>query len=294
MFYPPNWKFGYFNVAVTIWTVCAISFDKTYHVQAKTAKDILPSDCGKWDNFPQVRRIGGGFAAREGQFPSFVHLESKTSPWSIRGAYCGGTILSKNLVLTAGHCIVDELGREMKHVQVQTGIRLNRGDKYVVERICKPYNMIISPQTIKHDLAVLRLKTSISFNENVQPTCILNRETRNNEQAYCIGMGAYRNVEGEVSDFLKVLPVMKTRCNSGIDRSNICFEANNRQYDGRFCSGDSGSGLYVMEKDRLHIVGVVSHKLSSDNSCVAKKSTLMFSGTYNQAKILSDLIVQCG
>lgn len=72
-------------------------------------------------------RIVGGEDAKPGQFPYQVSLYSKNR------FNCGGSILSKNWVVTAAHCT---FGKEAADLVVFAGsINQTGGDMYAVDRI---------------------------------------------------------------------------------------------------------------------------------------------------------------
>ena len=48
--------------------------------------------------------IGGGCRVKAHSMPWVVRLAFKHSPYNVSGHHCGGTLISKNLVLTAAHC----------------------------------------------------------------------------------------------------------------------------------------------------------------------------------------------
>lgn len=54
-----------------------------------------------WSEAVPLDRIVGGIDANVGQFPYQVSLQRKDG-----SHFCGGSILNKNFVLTAAHCVV--------------------------------------------------------------------------------------------------------------------------------------------------------------------------------------------
>ena len=83
------------NLALILTSLFSIAFSKP------TADQV----CGKQSIVPEPTIIGGR-NVEEGEFPWQVSIGFVSSKGSI-GYTCGGAILSKNTVLTAGHCVVN-------------------------------------------------------------------------------------------------------------------------------------------------------------------------------------------
>lgn len=147
---------------ITIWTVCVLLISETDQRRLRRAQDLLPKDCGRWENFPILPKIAGGFFAGRGQFPSFVYILSAERS-SIRGGdthFCGGTIVARNLIVTAAHCVVNLL-THVRHqtIEVRTGITWRDAVKqvnYTVDKVCNPPKLFILPIFIHNDISTLR------------------------------------------------------------------------------------------------------------------------------------------
>ena len=103
--------------------------------------------------------------------PWQVHLR-QGSPTGAFGYFCGGTIIDAKTILTAAHCYH---GKNLKGtdffvtagvVHVQDGA----GQSAFVEKITlhESYN----PKTLDNDIAILKLKTPLTFNDKVQRACL--------------------------------------------------------------------------------------------------------------------------
>ena len=62
--------------------------------------------------------IGGGCRVKAHSMPWVVRLAFKHSPYNVSGHHCGGTLISKNLVLTAANCSRSITGPESMIVSV--------------------------------------------------------------------------------------------------------------------------------------------------------------------------------
>ena len=103
--------------------------------------------------------------------PWQVHLR-QGSPTGTFGYFCGGTIIDAKTILTAAHCYH---GKNLNAadffvtagvVHVQDGA----GQSAFVEKITlhESYN----PKTVNNDIAILKLKTPLTFNDKIQRACL--------------------------------------------------------------------------------------------------------------------------
>ena len=94
-------------------------------------------------------------------------------PWQVhvdRG--CGGTILDETTILSAAHCFNPFRGAYYIEAGHKVRGSLDSQKIYVKETIIHPmYNEMI-PHKYDNDVAILKLKSSLTFNENVQPACL--------------------------------------------------------------------------------------------------------------------------
>lgn len=77
------------TVKLVIFALCALCVSA--HFELASVNDI--------DFLARGDRIVGGERAEKGQFPYQVSLRRSGSHW------CGGSILNRRFILTAGHCI---------------------------------------------------------------------------------------------------------------------------------------------------------------------------------------------
>ena len=116
-----------------------------------------------------VQAIIGGSRANPHEFPWIVRVLDNQIK-------CGGTIIAKNLVITAAHCVEDidksyndELFIYMGHSDLKSSLIKKE----------KVKSILIHPQWNAHrwyeyDIALLRLSKDIEFNNFVQPIALPN------------------------------------------------------------------------------------------------------------------------
>ena len=68
--------------------------------------------CGKRSQQFLWTRIVGGRNASEGEFPWQVSIRAKSSLGDF-SHICGGSILSSNTIVTAGHCVKNDLIKQV-------------------------------------------------------------------------------------------------------------------------------------------------------------------------------------
>ena len=118
---------------------------------------------------PNRHRIVGGDEALS-PIPWQVHVH--TSDKFERNQVCGGTILDEETILSAAHCF-HPLGSIDNNDYIEAGIRLEKsssGQIVLVQEIINHPNF--DDNTKDNDIAILKLKTHLTFNENVQPACL--------------------------------------------------------------------------------------------------------------------------
>jgi len=128
----------------------------------------MKSDLARMDlDNPNMDRIIKGKTAPS-PIPWQVHLR-QGSPTGGFGYFCGGTILDAKTILTAAHCYKNP---NAPNYFITAGIVHvgHEGQSAFVEKITlhESYN----PKTLDNDIAILKLKTPLTFNDKVQRACL--------------------------------------------------------------------------------------------------------------------------
>ncbi|XP_064472397.1 trypsin-1-like [Ornithodoros turicata] len=237
-----------------------------HHRHNDTHEDI---ECGR--SRVEDERVVGGRAAREGEFPWQVSLQ--------RNGYhfCGGSIISRNTVVTAAHC-VRRFGPERLSVEAgKTDFRRfaahsqNRRVKWIIS------NEKFGTSGMRHDIALLKLEEPFDFEGSdgyVAPICLPDPAPEQSSplQGNIIvsGWGATREGGSPTpgmqtvsipleNDYLcmwqysRFLPIPGTLYDR---KTMICAAA---RFGGKdSCQGDSGGPAIQKQNGTAVLVGVVS------------------------------------
>lgn len=205
---------------------------------------------------PRITIVGGEEATR-GEFPFIVSLRG-----FFGGHTCGASLVKKNWVLTAAHCVSG-----IKPRSVALGLH-ERKRGWQTERISIK-RVIVHPEYAArgpgYDIALLELKEDSTF----EPVAINTNEIEILEgepeiMATTAGWGATNENAFGLPDLLQKVNVpliSHEQCNlsydNSIDESMLCagYPAGGKDS----CQGDSGGPLVVKgENDQYLLVGVVS------------------------------------
>lgn len=122
-------------------------------------------------------RIVGGENARDGEAPYQCSLQLK----SIQFHFCGCSIISDKYILTAAHCV---RGRNANQFQMLVGTNdLDNGGTYYEAESYEQHESFDDP-AFSNDVAVIRVKGSIEFNDRVQPIKLGKEEVPNNSEVH--------------------------------------------------------------------------------------------------------------
>ncbi|XP_017772341.1 PREDICTED: chymotrypsin-2-like [Nicrophorus vespilloides] len=208
---------------------------------------------------PFNTKIVNGILAPKYQFPyqAAIYIES------YRGdtIFCGGSLISNDIVITAAHCIFAPprrilviLGNTDLSKYNPTEIRVD-ADKFLVHHA-------FNPISLKNDICLLHLQQSINFNEAVSPISLPNYNDVRRNFLNNVGVVSGFGKTTENGDVVKNLMYLNVRimdnqlCNEAFhDRdaglTNICSSGFGRH---GACQGDSGGPLAIDDK----LIGIVS------------------------------------
>jgi secreted trypsin-like serine protease len=121
---------------------------------------VLAPLAGTAQAAPQPEIIGG-HQADPGEYPFQVAILRRNVADRYQAQFCGGSLISSDLVLTAAHCVVD---RRADRLDVLAGThRLAPGGGIQVHVTAKHVHSGYNPRTSGNDIAVLELASPVPY-----------------------------------------------------------------------------------------------------------------------------------
>lgn len=170
-------------------------------------------------------RIFGGRMAQEGAWPAQVSLHSAnavdgSTESRFQSQFCGGSIIARQWILTAAHCVVGDDGKPSpaNSVLVRSGaVDMRKGDFREVARVI--VHEAYDPITIDNDIALLQLAQPIT--QSSGPVGAINVQSQGQQPpagpAMVIGWGRMEDgkfpIELMETD-IDIVP--NTTCNKGM------------------------------------------------------------------------------
>ncbi|XP_065339805.1 serine proteinase stubble-like isoform X6 [Cloeon dipterum] len=217
-------------------------------------------------NLGAQRRIVGGDEAGFGSFPWQAYIR-------IGSSRCGGSLVNRYHVVTAGHCVARATSRQ---VQVTLGDYVINSQveplpafTYGVREIkVHPY-FKFTPQADRFDVAVLRLDRAVHYMPHIGPICLPEKnEDFLGQFGWAAGWGALQAGSRLRPKTLQAVdvPVIDNRLCERWHKANginvvIYDEMMCAGYRGGgkdSCQGDSGGPLMMEKSNRWYLIGIVS------------------------------------
>nr|XP_034493006.1 chymotrypsin-like elastase family member 2A [Marmota flaviventris] len=219
--------------------------------------------CGLPTHLPQLSRVVGGEEATPNSWPWQVSLQySAYGQWRHT---CGGSLVAKNWVLTAAHCISSSrtyrvvLGRHSLSTEEAGSLAVKVSKAVVHEK----WNNNLAQG---NDIALLKLATPVTLTDKIQLACLPPAGTilPNNYPCYVTGWGRLQT-NGASPDILQqglLLVVDYATCSSAswwgssVKTTMVCAGGDGVTSS---CNGDSGGPLNCQAADgKWQVHGVVS------------------------------------
>nr|CAD7404043.1 unnamed protein product [Timema poppensis] len=232
---------------------------KLFLERGYVARDALLGEAQEDDLF----KILGGTEAAPHQFPWLVVLLLDGS------LHCGGSLISKQWVLTAAHCVVITAidTPAITRFLVVLGVH-NISSASEPRRMTRfLLNIVRHPQYQggENDIALVKLNEDVKYTSAIRPVCL----PRNSDKTFSMadgiiaGWGSTGNVSASSVLLIAPIPILNNsycasvwgRVGVEIQESMICAGLTGTST----CLGDSGGPLVVEDEDGLYtIVGVTS------------------------------------
>lgn len=219
------------------------------------------------DDEKESKRIIGGIPTSSNEFPFFALIRIVTYSKNRDGRYyeefCGGTIIDKYYILTAGHCL-----NESAVTTVTVGL------KYLSEFTDKSMEvekLIIHPKyetknvTIENDIGLIKLKHQLQFNEKVKPIDLPREDEEQDFRLVQIaGFGALDRKKNQASEQLMAATIRivhnnlcKVRWIGYSPFRQVCAGDLSGKKDA--CLGDSGGPLFgTKQNGQPVLLGITS------------------------------------
>ncbi|KAM3598544.1 uncharacterized protein V6R79_019281 [Siganus canaliculatus] len=230
---------------------------------ALTGSDAQLDVCGETHHNPETRIVGGDQAAL-GAWPWQVFVQHNET-------YCGGTLITNQWVLTAAQCVESTfdllvaLGTNTLNPVSITGDIVSVSDVVLHPN----YN----PESLEHDLALLKLTSPVEFTPFIQPVCLAAEDSVFDEGTIFVSTGwgyIHTDVSLPSPRHLRevTLPLVSNedciKIYSGVTDNMIC--AGGEAGRGT-CYGDGGAPL-MLEVNARWVQAGVSSFLSSRGCAV--------------------------
>ncbi|XP_023317016.1 plasma kallikrein [Trichogramma pretiosum] len=212
------------------------------------------------------RRIVGGDEAGFGSFPWQAYIR-------IGSSRCGGTLVNRFHVVTAGHCVAKASARQVQvtlgDYVVNSATEALPAYTFGVKEIrVHPY-FKFTPQADRFDVAVLKLDRPVHYMPHISPICLPEKnEDFLGQYGWAAGWGALQAGSRLRPKTLQAVdvPVIDNRVCERWHRSNginvIIYDemmcAGYRGGGKDSCQGDSGGPLMLEKTGKWYLIGIVS------------------------------------
>ncbi|OXA64161.1 Trypsin-1 [Folsomia candida] len=207
-------------------------------------------------------RIVGGEEAIPHEFPWLIRIQRKTS----QSLVCGGTIIDRNLILTAAHCIGNAKDDANKYEVLGGAHDMNamedtRQVRSITRINChKEFNI----DTFQNDICILVLASDLTWTRSVGPIKLANTSSVIPNSGTTAGFGVTVEGSSATSNLLQkvTVPIVSNeRCfllyKEHVEITNEMMCAGISGKDS--CQGDSGGGLMCKSQNQETILcGIVS------------------------------------
>ncbi|KAJ2798484.1 hypothetical protein H4R20_004803 [Coemansia guatemalensis] len=215
------------------------------------------------------KRIIGGYDLPDRAAPFAVHLSFTTGKGE--EYVCGGTIITKNHIVTASHCVFQPSGKLYQPSKTIIGYG---NDKRESQQHVKATNIQSHPKysgdgskPLANDIAIITIPT-LTFNDYVKAAPIYVGQIPAEKVGIALGWGAQKkdNDPNTLADELKAVK-LKVGDVEGCKKFDSSYVSSNgsrictlNKYSpgNSTCKGDSGTGFFIIENNTAYFAGIDS------------------------------------
>ncbi|KAL5237243.1 hypothetical protein ACI65C_004653 [Semiaphis heraclei] len=247
------------------------------NIAINTNRASVPADYGPVTNDPSCgvsvakqqgaqRRIVGGDEAGFGSFPWQAYIR-------IGSSRCGGSLVNRYHVVTAGHCVARASARQVQvtlgDYVINSAVEPLPAYTFGVRKISVHPFFKFTPQADRFDVAVLRLDRPVQYMPHIAPICLPDKgEDFLGHYGWAAGWGALQAGSRLRPKTLQAVdvPIIDNRQCERWHKSNginvIIYDemmcAGYREGSKDSCQGDSGGPLMLEKTGRWYLIGIVS------------------------------------
>ncbi|NXK07949.1 TMPS5 protease, partial [Herpetotheres cachinnans] len=240
------------------------SLEDTWQVRSSCESGrIVALKCSECGLRPGAARVVGGADVPPGRWPWQVSVYHGSQH------HCGGSVLAREWIVTAAHCVHSYRRLQASAWLVFAGVITHGSIKQEAGVSVKKiiYHPLYNDNSLDYDIALMKLQVPLNFSDAIRAVCLppSHQDLFQGTQCWVSGWGYTRPDQAQVTETLKeaLVPLIGTkRCNSScmyageLTARMLCAGYLHGKIDA--CQGDSGGPLVCQDESTWRLVGIVS------------------------------------